>query len=214
MYKKYFAEFIGTFGLAFVVLLIGAVGMPGSLVAIVAALTLGLFVYTIGPVSGCHINPAVTLAQLSVKKITAKDALFYILIQFLAAVVAVLVSSMFVRQLGSDMFTPVTVLMDGGWQTKVFFAEIMGTLFFGFGIASVVFGKVKEQVSGFVVGGSLLLGALLAAFAGAAGFLNPAIALTATYGNLSLTSLYFIAPVIGAVAGFQLYKFLVSEKQV
>jgi glycerol uptake facilitator-like aquaporin len=116
--------------------------------------------------------------------------------------------------LGSDMFTPVTVLMDGGWQTKVFFAEIMGTLFFGFGIASVVFGKVKEQVSGFVVGGSLLLGALLAAFAGAAGFLNPAIALTATYGNLSLTSLYFIAPVIGAVAGFQLYKFLVSEKQV
>ena len=81
MYKKYLAEFIGTFGLAFVVLLVGAVGMPGSLVAVVAALTLGLFVYTIGPVSGCHINPAVTLAQLSVKKITAKDALFYILIQ-------------------------------------------------------------------------------------------------------------------------------------
>lgn len=213
MYKKYLAEFIGTFALAFVVLLIGVVGMPGSLVAVIAALTLGLFVYTIGPISGCHINPAVTLAQLSVKKIPAKDALFYILIQFLAAIVAVLVAGRFMPRLGSDIL-PASMLMDGGWQAKAFFAEIIGTFFFSFGIASVVFGKAKEQMSGFVVGGSLLLGALLAAFAGAAGFLNPAIALTSTYGNLSLTVLYFIAPVIGAVAAFQLYKFLISEKQV
>ena len=200
MYKKYLAEFIGTFGLAFVVLM--AVTFTGSLpvaVPLIAGLTLALFVYSIGPISGCHINPAVTLAQLSVKKISAKEAVFYILAQLAGALAAIMLAKVFVAA------TPVAGTM---LSAKVFLAEMLGAFFFNFGIAAVVYGKAKEQMSGLVVGGSLLFGVLVASVCGAAGILNPAVALALN----SATAVYIFAPIIGAVLGFQVYKSLIGEK--
>lgn len=200
MYKKYLAEFIGTFALAFVVLM--AVSFTGSLpvaVPLIAGLTLALFVYSIGPISGCHINPAVTLAQLSVKKISAKEAVFYILAQFVGALVAIMLAKVFV------VVSPAVGAVFSG---KVFLAEMLGAFFFNFGIAAVVYGKAKEQMSGLVVGGSLLLGVLVASVCGAAGILNPAVAVALN----SATIVYVLAPAIGAVLGFQLYRFLIEEK--
>ena len=208
MYKKYVAEFIGTFALTCVVLLLSAVGWPGFFGAIVAGLVLGLFVYTIGPISGCHINPAVTLAQLSVKKISGKDALYYILAQLLAAFLALLLSGV---HWNGPTYAGVMPVM---FKTQHFVAEVLGTFFFAFGIAAVVYGKAKEQMSGMVVGGSLFFGALVASFAGAMGILNPAVALAVNYDNLLLVSMYMLAPIVGAILGFQVYKFLVTEKQV
>lgn len=148
MFKKYIAEFIGTFALAFVVLI--AVAFKGNLpvgLPIIAGLTLGLFVYSIGAISGCHINPSVTLGQLSVKKISLEDAVNYIVAQFLGAALAIFVAKFF------SISSPV---VSGGFDTKIFLAETLGAFFFNFGIASVVYGKAKEQMSGIVVGGSLL----------------------------------------------------------
>lgn len=200
MSKKYLAEFIGTFGLSFIVLL--AVSFVGSLpiaVPLIAALTLGLFVYSIGPVSGCHINPSVTLAQLSVKKISVKEAVGYIVAQLAGALVAVMVAKMLV------VVSPVAGAV---YSNKVFMAEMLGAFFFNFGIASVVYGKAKEQMSGLVVGGSLLLGVLVASLSGASGILNPAVA----YALGSATAVYILAPIVGAVLGFQVYRFLAAEK--
>ncbi len=200
MSKKYLAEFVGTFGLSFMVLL--AVSFAGSLpiaVPLMAALTLGLFVYSIGPVSGCHINPSVTLAQLSVKKISVKDAVGYIVAQLAGALVAIYVAKMLVV---------VSPAVGAAYYSKVFMAEMLGAFFFNFGIASVVYGKAKEQMSGLVVGGSLLLGVLVASLAGASGILNPAVALALS----SATSVYIFAPILGAVLGFQVYKFIAEEK--
>jgi len=70
-----------------------------------------------------------------------------------------------------------------------------------------VYGKVSDHMSGLVVGGSLLLGILIASMAGSLGILNPAVALALN----SLTVLYLFAPVVGSIAGFQLYKYLASE---
>lgn len=200
MCRKYLAEFIGTFTLSFIVLI--AVASTKNLpmaVPLIAALTLGLFVYSIGPISGCHINPAVTLAQLSVKKISLKDAVGYIGAQFLGALAAIFVAGLFL------IARPAAVAAFDG---KIFMAEMLGAFFFNFGIASVVYGKAKEQMSGLVVGGSLLLGVLVASLSGAAGILNPAVALALN----SATTVYVFAPIVGAILGFWVYRFVAEGK--
>lgn len=198
MSKKYLAECIGTFGLSFVVL--AAVGFTGALpvgVPVIAGLALALFVYTIGPISGCHINPAVTLGLLSVNKIETKAAVGYIAAQIVGAIAAVLIAKIFI------MASP---LAPAVFDMKVFLAEMLGAFFFTFGIASVVYGKTKEQMSGVIIGGSLLLGVLVASFAGSVGILNPAVALALN----SLSIVYIFAPMVGAVLGFQVYRYVAS----
>jgi len=89
--KKYAAELIGTFVLVF-----GGVGsavLAGSHIGFVGiafafGLSLLAMVYTIGPISGCHINPAVTLGVLFAKKIDVKDAVAYWVAQIVGAVIA------------------------------------------------------------------------------------------------------------------------------
>ncbi len=196
MPKKYIVEGVGTFGLSFVVL--GAASFLGMLpveVPVIAALTLGLFVYTIGGVSGCHINPAVTLGLLSVKKISNQDAAGYIVAQLVGAFVAMMVAKWFMIETAGDS----TV-----FDAHVFAAEALGAFFFMFGIASVVYGKVHGYMSGMVIGGSLLLGILVALVAGSAGILNPAVAVALN----AVSAIYLLAPVVGSVAAFHAYKYL------
>jgi aquaporin Z len=88
--KKYLAELVGTFVLVF-----GGVGsavLAGSHIGFVGVsfafgLSLLAMVYTIGPISGCHINPAVTLGVLMAKKIGARDAVAYMIAQVIGAVI-------------------------------------------------------------------------------------------------------------------------------
>lgn len=200
MYKKYIAEAIGTFALSMIVVASVASLTPLPMaVPLIAALTLGLFVYTIGPISGCHINPSVTLGLLSVQKISKIEAGRYIGAQLIGALCAILLSKLFF--VGHDaLIIP--------FESNVFFAEMLGAFFFNFGIASVVYGKAKEQMSGLVVGGSLLFGILIATLLGASGILNPAVALALNV----VTIVYLLAPVTGAVLGFQAYKYLIEAK--
>lgn len=194
---KYVAEFIGTFALAFVVL--AAAAASGTLplaIPIIAGLTLALFVYTIGPISGCHINPAVTIGQLSVGNIKPQAAIGYLVAQALAALAAIMAAHMFM------IASPLT---QSAFDARVFAAEMLGAFFFNFGIAAVVAGKVPRDLGGAVVGGSLLFGVLVASFSGAAGILNPAVAVALNSASL----LYLTAPVVGAVLGVQAYKYLI-----
>jgi aquaporin Z len=89
--KKYAAELIGTFVLVFggvgSAVLAGAhIGFLG--VSLAFGLTLLTMAYAIGPISGCHINPAVTLGILLAKKIDAKDAIGYVVAQIIGAILA------------------------------------------------------------------------------------------------------------------------------
>jgi aquaporin Z len=89
--RKYFAEAVGTFVLVF-----GGVGsavLAGSHIGFVGVsfafgLSLLAMVYTIGPISGCHINPAVTLGVLLTRKMSIADAFFYMFAQVAGAIVA------------------------------------------------------------------------------------------------------------------------------
>jgi aquaporin Z len=89
--KKYLAELIGTFVLVFggvgsAVLAGSHIGYAG--VAFAFGLSLLAMVYTIGPISGCHINPAVTFGVLLAKKIGSRDAAAYVVFQIIGAVLA------------------------------------------------------------------------------------------------------------------------------
>ena len=89
--KKYIAELVGTFLLVF-----GGVGsavLAGSHIGFLGVsfafgLSLLAMVYTIGPISGCHINPAVTCGVLLAKKMDTKDAVAYVIAQIVGAILA------------------------------------------------------------------------------------------------------------------------------
>jgi aquaporin Z len=196
--KRLIAEIIGTYTLTLVVIASSSIPNFPVPTFILAGLVLGLFVYSIGNISGCHINPAVTLGLLSLKKIKPMDGLFYIIAQFIGALLALLTLSSFGLNL-----TPVGNLNNN----IVFFTELIGTILFTFGIASIVLGKHDDSVKGLIVGGSLALGACIAVLLGGPGFLNPAVA----FGAKSLAITTFFAPIIGSVIGMNLYKFL-SDK--
>lgn len=199
MFKKYLAEFIGTFTLAFTVLVALAdtralpLGVP-----VIAGLVVGLFVYTVGAISGTHLNPSVTIGLYSIRKISLYDTMNYIIAQILGASFAIFVAYMY------DIASPIT---PDDFSLAVFVAEMLGAFILNFGIASVLYGKVSDIASGIVIGGSLTLGIIVASLAGANGILNPAVALTLN----SLTILYILAPIAGSIGAYQLYKYISNK---
>lgn len=195
--RKYIAEFLGTFTLALVVVLSLAIDSPVA-TPVLAALTLGLFVYTVGHVSGTHINPAVTVGLFTLGKIRPAEAAGYVAAQFLAAAAALMLA------FGVLNVAPMAA---SGSSVAIFVAEAIGMMLFTFGIAAVVYGKAPAGVSGAVVGGSLLLGIVVAVGAGSGGVLNPAVALVLNALNVS----YLGGQIVGSILGFQIYRLCFAE---
>ncbi len=198
-FQKYFAELVGTFFLTTLVSfsILNTLPFPTPLVA---GLTVGLFVYTVGAVSGAHFNPAVTIGLWTVRKINLKDAVAYILAQLVGAYLAL----QFVQT-----FTGKTVALTVGNTWSIGLAEALGAFLLVFGISAVIHQKVHAAASGIVIGGSLMLGILLAAgFSNA--ILNPAVAL----GLHSVSWAYMLAPVVGGILAAWVFKFLGSPAVV
>src|SRR6185437_13934537 len=89
--RKYAAELVGTFVLVFAgvgsaVLAGKHIGFAG--IALAFGLSLLVMVYTIGPISGCHINPAVTFGVLLARRIGIKDAIGYWIAQIIGGILA------------------------------------------------------------------------------------------------------------------------------
>jgi glycerol uptake facilitator-like aquaporin len=197
MMKKYLAEMVGTFVLTFAVAL-SLTGHTALSTPLMAGLALGLVVYAVGSISGAHINPAITVGLWSLKKIGGKEAVFYIVFQFIGAFIALILKGAFAPA--------VPLYVSSTWP--VFFGEMVGAFFFAFGVAAVATtDKIPAAASGLVVGGSLFLGISFASFL-SNGILNPAVALG--IGSLSLA--YLFGPPIGAILGMQLFAKL-SEKK-
>ena len=191
--QRYLAEVLGAFCLTLGVWLSVGFTMPAA-TPVVAALTLGLFVFTVGHISGSHLNPAVTLGLLSIKKISVQDAALYIVSQFIGAVLAMV----FGRIVTGDV-----VRVAASMTPTAGVGEALGTFILVFGICSVVYKRVKMEHAGFVIGGSLLLGIYLASVM-SNGVVNPAVAL----GIGSFNVMYVLGPIVGAVLGAQAYKYL------
>lgn len=185
-YHKYAVEFLGAFALTLVVWLSVTFTMPFA-TPMMAGLTLGLFVYTVGGISGAHLNPAVTVGVLSANKIKTTDAVFYVLCQLAGAVVAMTVGRLLSGELPSVAYA--TTLSAG-------IAEALGTFFLAFGVMSATLQKIAPAAAGLVVGGSLFLG-IYVAFPFSNAVLNPAVAL----GINAFGPMEILGPIVGGICG-------------
>lgn len=180
----YAAELLGTFLLAFMVHLSIGAGSPVP-TAVIAGLTLGLIVYMLGPISGAHVNPAVTVGLLSVGKISLQDAACYVAAQFLGAALALIAGG---ALLGHGLSV---VAVD---SSVIAIAEAIGAAVLVLGVSSVVWKKAPADAAGLTIGTSLALGAM-AASVQSNGVVNPAVA----FGIGSFSLSYLVGPLVGGV---------------
>ncbi len=196
-FHKYLAEFLGTLMLTLMVWLTvsGVVPVPTPFMA---GLTLALFVYMLGHVSGAHFNPAITVAMLTINKIKIRDAAYYIVSQVLGAMAALMIGTTFYNQ---------QVMLGGGDTPMIGIAEGIGTFILAFAVTAVTLHKVEKDLSGLVIGGALFLGILVAAPMSNA-VLNPAVGLA--IGSFSMT--YVLGQVVGAICGAFVASLIYGEK--
>ncbi len=193
--KKYIAELIGTCLLTLGVVLSVGSDWPIPTV-LVAGLIVAIAVYTIGPVSGSHLNPAITAVALVLKRITRKEAGYYMLSQLAGALIAMLLAKSYV-----GVSSIISILAIPENPIPVITGELVGMFFFAFGGAAVVANKAPRLLSGFIMAGSLVIGILIASSFGSLAILNPAVSIGLGFMN----SLYVILPFIGAIAGAYCY---------
>jgi glycerol uptake facilitator-like aquaporin len=197
------AEILGTGVLTGVVLTVSRspIGLP-YFVALAAGLTLAILVLVIGPTSGAHVNPAVTLSLWTLRKINTIKAIVYIVAQFMGAALAWKLYT---------YLSPIPVKNIAGptFDWKVLVAEAVGTFIFTFGIAAAVYQGYEGGKRAATIGGALLMGIFIAS-AGSNGMLNPAVAL----GAQSWSKAYVFGPLIGGVVGMNLYSLLFANKMV
>lgn len=190
------AEFLGTGILTAVVLAVSKsqLGVP-YFVSIAAGLMIAAGTLVFGAVSGAHFNPIITIGLWSARRIKALPAVTYIAAQLLGGIAAYLLYTYMVDATWKN---------SGTYDPQILVAEAVGAFIFSLGWAAAVYNKLEIGKAAFVVGGSLIIGILVASVA-SAGILNPAVALGA---RSWVWGTYVLGPVLGAIIGFNLYALL------
>lgn len=214
--KKYVAEFIGTCVL--VLFACGTAAMVGCDTPagyLATALSFGLVIvamaYSIGNVSGCHINPAVSIAMLISGKLSVKDFIGYIIAQFAGATAGAALLMLFA---GKDSGLGANALYDDNVLLSLLI-EVILTFVFVLAILGVTSKIENSSVAGIVIGLSLTLVHLLGiAFTGTS--VNPARSFGPAIfvGGDALANLwvFIVAPLVGGALAAVVYKFLDSKK--
>ena len=215
--KKYIAEFIGTC----ILVLVGcgtAVVTGGDIVATSLAFGLSIIAnaYVIGNISGCHLNPAVSLSMLLTEKLEVREFIKYVCAQILGAIAgtgilyAILISSeMGTDALGTNGYgtlSAINVSMLGAFLT-----EVVLTFIFIYTILGVTNDKKKDTVAGIVIGLTLTFVHLIGInITGTS--VNPArsIAPALFIGGKALKQLwvFIVAPLVGSAIASYTYKYL------
>jgi aquaporin Z len=218
--QKYVAEFLGTFCLVLIgcgsaVIAGGHIGYAG--IAFAFGLTVLAMVYAIGPISGCHINPAISVAMLIAGKMKGKDCLMYIIAQCLGAIVGAAILLAIASGLDGYSRGHVGLGQNGfgdnspaGYSLAAcFLAEVVLTAIFLF----VIFGSTSKNApkgfAGVSIGFSLVLIHLVGIpITGTS--VNPARslgpALLVAGDAIKEVWLFIVAPILGAIVAALIWK--------
>ena len=212
--KKYIAEFIGTFVLVLVACGVAAVtgcSAEANAAYVLTALAFGgvivAMAYSIGNVSGCHINPAITLGVLINGGMTVKDFVGYVIAQFLGAIAG---AAVLYALIGTQYGLGANGLYDGS-ILKSLIVEIILTCIFVLAVLGATSKTENSHVAGLVIGGSLTLVHLLGIFFTGTS-VNPARsfgpALLLGGDALSCVWVFIVGPLVGGAIAALIWKLI------
>jgi len=225
--KKYLAEFIGTFTLVLfgcgTAVVAGAnVGVLG--IAFAFGFALIAMAYGIGPISGCHINPAVSLGVFAAGRMNGKDLVGYIVAQFLAGIVGAAILFAITKGLLIGYDVSLSGLGQNGWGLgyqgefgigSAIIFEFIATFLFLVVILGSTQAEAPVQMAGLAIGITLvaihIFGIRITGVS-----VNPARsfgpALFAGSKALSQVWLFLLVPSLGGICAGMLYRLKVLEK--
>ncbi|MCC7343874.1 MAG: aquaporin [Deltaproteobacteria bacterium] len=225
--KKYLAEFLGTFtlvlfGCGTAVVAGDKVGVVGIAFAFGFAL-LGM-AYGIGFISGCHINPAVSLSAFVARRLSLPDLVGYIVSQCLGAIVAAWVLSMILSGKLSGYDVAASGLGQNGWgpdylggytQNAAILFEFVATLLFVIVILGSTQAGAPTQIAGLAIGITLVVIHIFGIqITGVS--VNPARSLgpALLVGGKALEQLwlFLVVPSVAGIAGGLLFRLKALEK--
>ena len=223
--KKYGAEFLGTFWLvlggcgsavlaaAFPELGIGFLG-----VALAFGLTVLTMAYAIGPISGCHLNPAISIGACAAGRLPAKELVPYVVSQVLGAVVAGGV--LYVIASGAPGFDLSNGFASNGYGAHspggyslvaALVCEIVMTMVFLFVFLGATDKRARQGFAPIAIGLCLTLIHLISIPVTNTS-VNPArstgVAIFAGGWALGQLWLFWVAPIVGALLGAAVYRFV------
>jgi MIP family channel proteins len=217
--KVFLAEFIGTFALVFIGAGAGITGAGLVAVALAHGLTIAVFAYAYGHISGTHINPAVTFALALNGTIKWGQAIFYWIAQFAGSILAAYLLLSMVAPLGGDINGggtvgaltaehPITAMIVEAVLTFFLVNTILHTAIAGNG------GKMAGWAIGTMVTAAILVGG---PFTGAslnpARTLGPALFAAPSLANAYTYVIYLFGPLIGATLAVIVYNFFMGTDE-
>jgi len=224
--KKYSAELIGT--LALVLIGCGSAVIAGKYIGFYGisfafGLTVLAMVYAIGSISGCHINPAITVAMLVAGKIKGRDAIFYVIAQCIGGIAGAGILWA-IASGNADFSLAETGLGQNGFGihspagyslAACFIAEVVLSALFLF----VIFGSTHEKAPKGFAGLSIGLTLVLIHLVGipiTGTSVNPARSLGPAVfvggDALSQLWLFIVAPIIGGILAAVIWKYTFDKQ--
>ncbi|RXE57058.1 porin [Methanoculleus taiwanensis] len=224
--KKYGAELFGTFAL--VLIGVGSAVLAGDEVgylgiAFAFGLVLLSMVYAIGDISGCHVNPAVTIGVLALGRMPVREAIVYIIVQCIGAIIAAGVVlaiatgtpaySLAADGLGQNGYGEAS---PGGYSLEAaFISEVVMTALFVFVILAATSIEKLKGFAGLAIGMALAM-VHIATIPVDSTSVNPARSLGPALfaGGEALAQLwvFWVAPILGAILAAIIWRSLMEYR--
>ncbi len=223
--KRYLCELIGT--MVLVLFGCGSAAIAGTIlgnlgIAMAFGLSIVAMAYVIGDISGCHINPAVSIGMWIDGRMESKDLILYIVFQCIGALIGIGILAVLINSAPSLGGYAVTGLGQNGFGaessvglnlTGALITEIILTFVFVFTVLGVTRSEKTGTVAGIVIGLTLafvhIMGIpLTGTSVNPARSLAPALILGGT--ALQQVWVFIVAPIVGAVIAGLLHKGICS----